>query len=143
VRIRWLVVALILSLLANIGLAIGWGGQVLSEAVLVSDTGLTFRSLRAERESLQAMRAHFCPSNPAPDRAALLDWNKSQGASGLYSEPFDKDGLFWLSDVGVKLDEGGRLQGVCLAHAWGALEDPPLRLQDRAGQFCPLEPLCG
>lgn len=139
---RWLHVALIASLLANVGLAIGWGVQVLSEAVLVSDTGSTFRYLGAERESLQAMRAHFCPSNPNPDRAALLSWEASQ-EGGMPSEPFEEDGLLWLSDLGVKLDEGGRLQGVCLTHAWGMLEDPNSTAQDRAGEFCPHEPLCG
>lgn len=141
-RIRWLHVVLIVSLLANVGLAIGWGAQVLSEAVLVSDTGSTFRYLRAERDSLQAMRAHFCPANPSPDRAALLSWEASQ-EGGMPSTPFDKDGVLWLSDLGVKLDESGRLEGVCLSQAWGMLEDPDTSMQDRAGEFCPLEPLCG
>jgi hypothetical protein len=139
-RIRWLHVALIVSLLANVGLAVGWGVQVLSEAVLVSDTGSTLRYLRAERESLQAMRTHFCRTNPAPDRADLLAWDASRDAS---SNPFDKDGVLWLTDVSVKFDEDGRLQGVCLPQTWGMLEDPELSQQDRAGEFCPLEPLCG
>lgn len=139
-RIRWLHVALIASLLANVGLAIGWGTQVLSEAVLASDTGSTFRYLSAERESLRAIRAHFCPSNPSPDRAEVSAWAVSRDAN---SNPYDKDGLLWIDDVGVRFDESDRFEGVCLPQTWGMLEEPNPPMQDRAGGFCPLEPLCG
>ncbi|MGE0741448.1 MAG: hypothetical protein AB7O98_08910 [Hyphomonadaceae bacterium] len=140
-RLRWLPIGLGVSVLLNVGLAIGWGLQVLSEAVLYTDTGSTFERLAAERRSLTSMRAQFCPDEPAPRRDALIAWAAQQG--GYPSDPFEKDGLLWLSDVAVKLDAEGRLEGVCLVEAWGLANDPRLADEEEAGVNCPLDPLCG
>lgn len=143
-RIRWLPVVLTISLVANVGLALGWLGQVLSEGVLASDTQSSFRSLAAERAELQSMREHFCPHDPSPTRDALLAWEASVRPSQQLSEPFDKDGLLWLGvdRTGIKFDASDRLAGVCLSRAWFALDHAPLQDEDRAGELCPLEPLC-
>jgi hypothetical protein len=143
-QVRWLPIVLILSLAANVGLALGWLGQVVSEGVLASDTGSSFRLMALERAQLQAMREHFCPHDPSPSRAALLQWEENAQAPEWMSGPFDKDGLLWLgvSGVGIKFDAEERLIGVCLPQAWGLLEEAKLRDLDRAGELCPLEPLC-
>ena len=143
-RIRWLPVALTISLAANVGLALGWMGQILSEGVLASDTQSSFRLLAAERAELQSMREHFCPHDPSPTRAALLTWEARVRPADRLSAPFDKDGLLWLGagDTGVKFDAEQRLVGVCLAQTWGLLEDARGHDLDQAGELCPLEPLC-
>lgn len=142
-RIRWLPVLLTVSVAANVGLALGWLGQVVSEGVLASDTESSFRSIASERTQLQAMRAHFCPHDPSPTRAALLQWELDTRSPDRLSDSFDKDGLLWfgVGGVGLKLDAEDRLLGVCLPQTWGLLEDAPHDL-DRAGELCPLEPLC-
>ena len=141
-RIRWLPVVLTISLVANVALALGWLEQILSEGVLASDTQSSFRLLAAERAELQSMRDHFCPHNPSPARAELLAWEASVRSAERLSEPFYKDGLLWIRAAGVKLDAEERPVGVCLPQAWGLLEDAPNRDLDRAGELCPLEPLC-
>jgi hypothetical protein len=143
-RGRWLPIALGVSVLLNVVLALGWLQQIYSEAVLATDTGSSFRRLASERAQLQAMRQHFCPHDAAPTRAALLAWEASARTSETASEPFAKDGLLWIGggDVGVKLDAHDRLAGICLSQTWQALNDVPLRAYGRAGELCPLEPLC-
>jgi hypothetical protein len=141
-RIRWLPVVLTISLAANVGLALGWLGQIVSEGVLASDTQSSFRSFAAERAELQSMREHFCPHERSPTRAALLAWEASVRPAEQLSEPFDKDGLLWLRATGIKLDAEERVVGVCLPQTWGLLEDVRGHDFDRAGELCPLEPLC-
>jgi hypothetical protein len=143
-RVRWLPVVLTISLAANVGLALGWMGQALSEGVLASDTQSSFQLLAAERAELQSMREHFCARDPSPTRAALLAWERSVRPADQLSEPFDKDGLLWLGagGTGIKFDSEDRLVGVCLSQTWGLLEDARGADLDRAGELCPLEPLC-
>jgi len=140
VRVRWLPVLLTISLLANIGLAAGWLTTVVDRGHAESDVRSTFRYLEAERAQVQAMRAEFCADNPRPERAALLAWEASTRGD-RWGEPYDRDGLLWLRDVGVKLDAGGRLEGVCPSMTWQMLDHPNPRELDEPGA-CPLEPLC-
>jgi len=142
-RIRWLPILFGLSVLANLGLALAWFGQALGEGVLVADTQSTFRGMAAEREQLQALRTRFCPGEPAPNRAAILAWDIGARDD---ARSFEKDGLLWLGTphgVGLQFSDADRLTGVCLSRTWGTLEDPSLEEQDRSGEFCPMEPLCG
>lgn len=141
-KVPWLLIALGVSVLANVCLAVAWFGQTLSEGVLEADTQSTFRSMTAERAQLQALRVRFCPGEPAPHRSAILAWDAEVRPD---QHSFEKDGLLWLgagSDLGVRFDVSDRLVGVCLAQTWGALEGPSLAERDRAGELCPLEPLC-
>ena len=141
-KIRWLPIALGLSLAANLALA----GLALLMAVdaghYQSDQQSSWRWMGDERAELRAMRAHFCQASPAPDREAVLAWKVEADTPAQSGEPFDKDGLLWLDAVGVKFDQEGRLVGVCLPQTWGLLDNPPISAEDRAGEMCPLEPLC-
>jgi len=142
VRIPWLLTVLGVSVLLNIALAAMWFLSMIDRGHWASDVDSTFRYLRAERAQLVSMRAHFCPGNATPDRAALLLWESSTRPPEDMSEPYDKDGLLWLRDAGVKLDSGGRLMGICPYMTWQSLERPNSADLDSAGEACPLEPLC-
>lgn len=141
-RVRWLPIALGVSLLANVWLM----GTVLVMALdaghYEADQRSSWESMARERQELHAMRAHFCSANAAPDRASVLAWSASRRSADSRIDPFDKDGLLWLPAVGVKFDVEDRVVGVCLSHAWGLVDDPSGAEQDAAGEFCPLEPLC-
>ncbi|MEZ5958460.1 MAG: hypothetical protein R3C27_14755 [Hyphomonadaceae bacterium] len=141
---RWLPVILMISLMANVGLAIAWLAQAMSDGQREADTQSSFRYMASERVQLQTMRRHFCPDTPAPTRVMLLQWEAEIRDPERLSEPFEKDGLLWfgIGGVGLKFDAEDRLLGVCLAHIWGSLQQPPLSDLDRAGERCPLEPLC-
>jgi len=142
---RWLPVIVMVSLMANVALALAWFGQLMREATLKADTQSTFRYMAGERAQLQAMRAHFCPETPAPDRAAVLAWEAAARAPDILSEPYESSGLVHLGGapgIGLKFGADDRLDGVCLGQAWRALEAPSLAERDDAGAHCPLEPLC-
>jgi hypothetical protein len=141
-RVRWTLVALVLSLALNAGLIALFGYQTLDSAHLQSDQASTWRYLTAERVQLREMRAEFCRNTPNPTRAELLSWESMSRPAERLSEPHDKDGLLWLRDIGVKLDANERLVGVCPAMTWQALDGPELDVWDNAGENCPLEPLC-
>lgn len=136
-----------MALAASLALNAGLGGvivyQIIGNAVGQYYQTASWRSLTAERSQLRAMRTRFCKDTPRPARADLLSWEKaSRPAGALDAEPFDKDGLLWLRDVGVKLDGGGRLEGVCLHLTWQTLDQPGMEALDRPGDMCPLEALC-
>lgn len=135
-------VLLALSLLANVALGVLWFGAVLSEGYLSADTGSTFEAMAGERTELRTMRTHFCPSEPAPDRATLLAWERATRAPGHTTDPFEKDGLLWLDHVAVKLDANDRVVGICQPQTWGALDPPSHSAADEPSQSCPLERLC-
>lgn len=141
-RIRWTLVALVLSLVLNAGLVGLIGYQTIDSAHLQSDQASTWRYLTAERLQLQAMRAQFCGRAPNPTRQDLLSWESQSRPAERLSEPSDKDGLLWLRDVGVRLDDDERLVGVCPYMTWQALDSPGSDALDNAGASCPLEPLC-
>jgi hypothetical protein len=141
-KVRWLPVLLVVSLLANVGAVFLTIVAAVDSGHYQADQASSWRSMTTERAELRAMRAHFCPSNAAPERTAVLAWEESVRSAPRYGEPFEKDGLLWLSVVGVKFDSENRLTGVCLSQTWALLDDAPLSDQDRAGELCPLEPLC-
>lgn len=141
-RIRWTVIALVLSLALNVGLVGLIGYQTIDSAHLQSDQASTWRYITAERLQLQAMRGQFCGNSSSPTRQELLAWESESRPAERLGEPYDKDGLLWLRDVGVKLDDGDRLVGVCPYMTWQALDNPSSDALDNAGASCPLEPLC-
>lgn len=141
-RIRWIVVALALSLALNVGLAGLIGYQTLDFAHLQSDQASTWRDITAERLQLRAMRDQFCSNSTGPTRQELLAWESESRPANRLGERYDKDGLLWLRDVDVKLDDGNRLVGVCPYMTWQALDSPTSDALDNAGASCPLEPLC-
>src|SRR5262245_486430 len=97
---RWPLIALGVSLLLNVVLAIGWFSSVFSEAVLASDNGSTFRYLAAERVQAREMREAFCAEGATADRSTLTAWAVAQGHN-----PHDKDGLTWLGDLGFRFSK--------------------------------------
>lgn len=141
-RISWTVIALGVSLALNVGLVGLIGYQTLDSAHLESDQASTWRYITAERVQLQAMRSQFCGNSNSPTRQELLAWESESRSAERFSEPYDKDGLLWLRDIAVKLDDGSRLVGVCPYMTWQALDSPSSDALDSAGASCPLEPLC-
>jgi hypothetical protein len=142
-HIRWLVPAvLVLSLLGNAVLGFFWLGTLLDFGHYASDQQTSWRDLDAERAQLRAMRAHFCESDPAPARSALLSWEAATRPEVRRREPYAKDGLLWLRDLGIKLDADDRLVGVCSYMTWQYLDRPRGDALDDPGENCPLERLC-
>lgn len=144
-RKRWIVVLstlLGLSLWANIGLVVVLGYQSLDYGLWQSDQESSWRSMAAERRQLQDMRQKFCPADPTPSRQAVLSWEKETSGNKSNSEPFEKSGMLWLRDVGIKFDAEDRLAGVCLNSSWQLFDGPDGDRLENAGQFCPVEPLC-
>jgi hypothetical protein len=74
VRVRWLPIALGVSLLANIAAFALIVLMTVDAGHYQSDQSSSWRMMGAERAELQAMRAHFCPDDPLPGRAAVLSW---------------------------------------------------------------------
>jgi hypothetical protein len=141
----WLAIALGVSLLANVALVGLVMLQALDAGHYQSDQQSSWRSIAGERQQLQAMRAHFCPTNPAPTRADVLAWERTDDQSRALAEPLEKDGLLWLGvvgELGVMFGDDDRVTGVCLSNAWSLADDPSLVDQDNAGEMCPLDPLC-
>lgn len=139
---RGLAIALGLSLLLNLALAAHWLITAFDHGHWRADVESTFRHLTAERVQLQAMRGHFCPDTPAPDRASLLAWEAATRPADRQSDPFEKEGLLQLRDLAVRIGPDDRLAGVCLYQTWQILNEPSGADLDRAGEACPLEPLC-
>lgn len=137
-----LAIALGVSLLVNVAFAANWLITAIDHGHWRADVGSSFRYLAAERAQLQTMRAHFCPHDPTPDRAALLAWEASTRPGDRLGEPFDKDGLLHLRDLEVRIDANGRLAGVCLYQTWQVLDEPNPADLNRASEACPPEPLC-
>ena len=141
----WLAIALSVSLLSNVALVGVVMLQALDAGHYQSDQRSSWRSIAGERQQLQAMRAHFCPTSPAPTRADVLAWERTDDQSRALAEPLEKDGLLWLGvvgELGVKFGADERVTGVCLSNAWSLADDPSLADQDNAGEMCPLDPLC-
>lgn len=88
------------------------------------------------------MRARFCEGTPNPTRQDLLAWEIASRPSERLTEPYEKEGLLWLRDVGMKLDNQERLVGVCPYMTWQTLDNPSYNALNDAGASCPLEPLC-
>lgn len=141
----WLAIALGVSLLANVALVGVVMLQALDAGHYQSDQQSSWRSLAGERQQLQAMRAHFCPTNPAPTRADVVAWERTDAGHRASAEPFEKGGMLWLGvvgELGVKFGADERVTGVCLSNAWSLADDPSLADQDNAREMCPLHPLC-
>lgn len=135
---RLLPIAFAVSLAANAALAAVVLFLVVDAAHYQSDQSAAYRAMTVERAQLTGLRAHFCPGQPAPGRAEVAAWAL---ATEPTAEPYEKDGLLWVRDLGVRFDDAG-LEGVCLYLTWQNLDRPAGPALDAAGQFCPLEPLC-
>lgn len=135
-------VALVLSLVLNIGLVIAYGLLMLDYGISQTYQEYSWRDLARERHQLKEMRQKFCEATPNPTRDELLTWERDTRPADRLSAPFDKDGLIWLRDVAVKLDDETRLEGVCLFMTWQSVDAPGSEELDHPADSCPLEPLC-
>lgn len=103
-RTRVLILALVLTLLASNA---WWAYHAVDSAVTASHR---YTTLREHREALaQALAVLPVASRPGATRTQILD--AARGAAPSL-EPFEKDGLTWIGQLGFRFPDDGTLLDV-------------------------------